>query len=99
MIKLQSISAIFAEKTAKKRCAQGQSRTVYTRIFSPLLYQLSYLGGMAGLCIRKFAAGQQSVCPPGPALPCPHARETAGGVGAGARRTFASTRSQGIQNR
>ena len=24
--------------------AQGQSRTVYTRIFSPLLYQLSYLG-------------------------------------------------------
>jgi hypothetical protein len=25
-------------------CAQGQSRTVYTRIFSPLLYQLSYLG-------------------------------------------------------
>jgi hypothetical protein len=32
------------EKTAEMRCAQGQSRTVYTRIFSPLLYQLSYLG-------------------------------------------------------
>ena len=29
---------------SRAACAQGQSRTVYTRIFSPLLYQLSYLG-------------------------------------------------------
>ena len=29
---------------------QGQNRTADTRIFSPLLYQLSYL---AGLCSRR----------------------------------------------
>ena len=27
-----------------RRCAQGRNRTSDTRIFSPLLYQLSYLG-------------------------------------------------------
>jgi hypothetical protein len=40
------------------RCAQGQSRTVYTRIFSPLLYQLSYLGWYVAVSIRKIACGQ-----------------------------------------
>src|SRR6185437_6905705 len=32
------------QKRQRNAGAQGQSRTVYTRIFSPLLYQLSYLG-------------------------------------------------------
>ncbi len=29
--------------------AQGRNRTTDTRIFSPLLYQLSYLGALAGM--------------------------------------------------
>ena len=37
------MSNVFSEEVFDG--AQGQSRTVYTRIFSPLLYQLSYLGG------------------------------------------------------
>ena len=34
----------FGQWSSGRGRAQGQSRTVYTRIFSPLLYQLSYLG-------------------------------------------------------
>ena len=30
-------------------CAQGQNRTVHTWIFSPLLYQLSYLGSWSAV--------------------------------------------------
>src|SRR5262249_44326583 len=37
-------------------CAQGQSRTVYTRIFSPLLYQLSYLGSSNRECVSEKSA-------------------------------------------
>ena len=35
--------------------AQGRNRTVDTRIFSPLLYRLSYLG----FCVINFADGAQ----------------------------------------
>ena len=31
------------------KCAQSRNRTSDTRIFSPLLYQLSYLGEIAGV--------------------------------------------------
>ena len=37
-----------------KNGAQGRSRTTDTRIFSPLLYQLSYLGAAAA---RRFNRG------------------------------------------
>ena len=33
-----------AAKSLKRNGAQGRNRTTDTRIFSPLLYQLSYLG-------------------------------------------------------
>jgi hypothetical protein len=36
--------------------AQGRNRTSDTRIFSPLLYQLSYLGGFSGLPARRGTA-------------------------------------------
>jgi hypothetical protein len=38
------LSTIFEKREEGHDGAQGQSRTAYTRIFSPLLYQLSYLG-------------------------------------------------------
>ena len=34
---------------------QGRNRTADTRIFSPLLYQLSYLAGMAGQQLTRKA--------------------------------------------
>ena len=34
---------------------QGQNRTADTRIFSPLLYQLSYLAGITAPCAARFA--------------------------------------------
>ncbi len=33
------------------RGAQGRNRTTDTRIFSPLLYRLSYLGNLNGLAL------------------------------------------------
>ena len=36
--------ALLAELEAQKDGAQGRNRTTDTRIFSPLLYRLSYLG-------------------------------------------------------
>src|SRR5580698_10949222 len=42
-------------------CAQGQSRTVYTRIFSPLLYQLSYLGVLEMLWVLTSSFVGQSI--------------------------------------
>ena len=57
---------------ALSACAQGQSRTVYTRIFSPLLYQLSYLGVSQMLCVLKPSAATASTasmsaeCPAAP---------------------------------
>ena len=42
--------------------AEEQNRTVDTRIFSPLLYQLSYLGtGMSGVKDAKFILSNRSV--------------------------------------
>ena len=35
----------FNSEPLRIRGAQGRNRTVDTRIFSPLLYRLSYLGG------------------------------------------------------
>ena len=43
-------------------CAQGQSRTVYTRIFSPLLYQLSYLGFLTRQCLSEKAPSVSIGC-------------------------------------
>ncbi len=37
---------------------QGRNRTADTRIFSPLLYQLSYL---AGTCTPKFRRGRNVI--------------------------------------
>jgi hypothetical protein len=34
-----------AQKSLKRRCGDGGNRTPDTRIFSPLLYQLSYITG------------------------------------------------------
>lgn len=41
-------SGAVEHKQKKKNGAQGRNRTSDTRIFNPLLYQLSYLGGGAG---------------------------------------------------
>ena len=42
---LLSLAKVLAAPALRfSRCAQGRNRTVNTRIFSPLLYQLSYLG-------------------------------------------------------
>ena len=43
-------NGLHAALSACGTSGQGQNRTADTRIFSPLLYQLSYL---AGLCSRK----------------------------------------------
>ncbi len=41
--------------------AEGQSRTVDTWIFSPLLYRLSYLGNLASQSLSKLAASALDV--------------------------------------
>ncbi len=41
----------------KRGGAQGRSRTADTGIFSPLLYQLSYLGILAGGAFRPLRRG------------------------------------------
>jgi hypothetical protein len=39
-----------------KKCGQGRVRTADTRIFSPMLYQLSYLtDGYFSRCFRRFS--------------------------------------------
>ena len=38
------VNALFYRHLSKKSGARGRIRTTDTRIFSPLLYQLSYLG-------------------------------------------------------
>ena len=35
--------------------AQRRNRTTDTRIFNPLLYRLSYLGFLSGLCVPQVA--------------------------------------------
>ena len=54
-------------KSRKKGGAQGRIRTTDTRIFSPLLYQLSYLG--APLIIKIRATPQLYLSRPGRRLP------------------------------
>ena len=46
--------------------AQGRIRTTDTRIFSPLLYQLSYLGLPKSMDTR--GASHKPSCPQGPGL-------------------------------
>jgi Domain of unknown function (DUF4286) len=47
-------------RSCSKTCAQGRNRTADTGIFSPLLYQLSYLG--AGREDRRAGLGLSSTC-------------------------------------
>jgi len=42
---------------SKLNGAQGRNRTSDTRIFNPLLYQLSYLGGGAGRWLATLGGG------------------------------------------
>ena len=57
--------------------AQGRIRTTDTRIFSPLLYQLSYLGTRGNALIEKFRrpvqAFERSHSSPFPRAPLPGA--------------------------
>ncbi len=41
------------------RCAQNRNRTSDTRIFSPLLYQLSYLGVLRGKDLNQRPSGYE----------------------------------------
>ena len=41
----------------QKNSAQSRNRTSDTRIFSPLLYQLSYLGKVAGIGFEPMTFG------------------------------------------
>ena len=43
--------------------AQGRNRTTDTRIFSPLLYRLSYLGARQGRAVFNLSACVQSTLP------------------------------------
>jgi hypothetical protein len=43
------------------RCGQGRNRTTDTRIFSPLLYQLSYLAAGGGRVLNR--PGSRAVKP------------------------------------
>src|SRR5690606_12026006 len=52
------------EITEENNGAQGRIRTTDTRIFSPLLYQLSYLGVRRGHAVSSGNAGA-SPAPPG----------------------------------
>ena len=45
------------KKDNKKKNAQSRNRTSDTRIFSPLLYQLSYLGKIAGTGFEPMTFG------------------------------------------
>jgi hypothetical protein len=49
---LQSLKAEL--RSQGEKCAQEQNRTADTRIFSPLLYQLSYLGIAHPLALPDF---------------------------------------------
>src|SRR5690606_9937540 len=49
-------------KSLKRSGAQGRNRTTDTRIFSPLLYRLSYLGSWG----RPLYRGARGDCPAGP---------------------------------
>jgi hypothetical protein len=46
--RLRSAATSFDTREQFENGAQGRNRTTDTRIFSPLLYQLSYLGALAG---------------------------------------------------
>ena len=43
------------------RGAQGRNRTTDTRIFSPLLYRLSYLGLVLSCCARNYFVKRQDL--------------------------------------
>ena len=46
----------------RRECGQGQNRTADTRIFSPLLYRLSYLARSLEYCLKvKGSQGAQVI--------------------------------------
>ncbi len=46
-----------------KNGGQGRNRTTDTRIFSPLLYQLSYLAKFSEIAMRAEALGERGIRP------------------------------------